>query len=282
MDIDIAPLAAEVRANGSFYWNTGASFSMKVNWLTEPNVSGGYTKVSMSLNVVGASASGTCQSGSHITINGSQSSFSGKSISFGGVSGTEYMLHYYSVNVYHTGAISVPVSGAWAWNGYIWINGGYSGNFSTVSGSGTVSCAALLTPPTTPTWCTHTGNFDNGYKTYVNWGGATGTIDKYVVQIRFWDKDTGFQEWGTLGQTDGSTTTFTIGHSGVAHDGLHVRVIAQNSAGTSSYKEGDIVYHEGVKYYNNGWSIGNVKVWNGSAWTKGYVRVWNGSAWVRP
>lgn len=280
--INIPELQAEVRASGALYWNTGASFSMKVNWLTTPNISEGYTKVEVSLNVVGASVSGICKEGSHITINGNKSSFYNKSLSFGGVAGTEYLIHYHSVNVYHTGAVSVPISGAWQWDGYIWINGDYSGTFNTVSGSSSISCSALLTAPTAPTWCTHTGNFDNGFSTAVSWGGATGTIDKYIVQVRFWNKDTGYGGWWKVGETNGSTTTFNIGHAGVSNDGLQARVYAQNSAGDSAAKEGETVYHEGIKYYNNGWKISNVKVWNGSSWTKGYARVWNGSSWVRP
>nr|DAU23790.1 MAG TPA: hypothetical protein [Caudoviricetes sp.] len=281
-NIDLPELTSVTpRASGTMYWSSGASFSMIVDWSTSPNVSGGYTTVSVTMRMENASVSGTCRSGSHITINGNQSSFANKTLSYGG-NGSNFTLHSHSVNVYHTNAVNVSISGAWAWNGYIWISGVYSGNFNTVSGSGTVSCAAILTPPGAPTWCTHTGNFDNGYKTSVNWGGASGTIDRYIVQIRFWNRDTGYGAWGSLGQTNSSTTNFEIGHGGVANDGLQVRVFAQNSAGDSSAKEGDLILHEGIKYYNGGWNISKTKVWNGSSWTKGYVRVWNGSAWVRP
>ena len=269
------------RASGTLYWGTGASFSMIVDWSTSPNVSGGYTTVSVTMRMQKASVSGTCRSGSHITINGNQSSFANKKLSYGG-NGTNFTLHSHSVNVYHTNAVSVPISGAWSWGGYIWISGSYSGNFNTVSGSSTVSCAAILTPPGAPTSCTHTGNFDNGCKTVVSWSGATGTIHNYDVQVRFWTKDNGYQAWWTIGTTNGSTNSFEIGHGGVTTDGLQVRVAATNSAGSSGYKEGNIIYRQGIKQYNNGWSVGNVKVWNGSSWVQGFTMVWNGSSWVRP
>lgn len=282
--INIPDLLAEERASGALYWNTGASFSMKVNWLTTPNVSGGYTTVSVSLNVVGASVSGTCLSGSHITINGSKSSFEGKSLSFDGVAGTEYMMHYYSVNVYHTAATSVPISGAWAWNGYIWINGGYSGNFNTVSGSSSISCAALLTAPGAPTNLSLTGRFDNGMSTMLTWTKGSGTVSAYEVQRRFWKAyNNSYTDYALVDSNyNGSATSITIQHSAVGDHAQQVRIRAKNDAGYSSWVESNWVYHDGVNIYtdNNGSkTYAKVRVWNGSTWKQGYVSVWTGSGW---
>lgn len=191
----------------------------------------------------------------------------------------QIVLLEHSARIEYSGSKTITISGSFD------INITYSGVYvGTMSHSVSATLDTILSPPGAPSWCTHTGNFDNGYKTYVNWGASSGTVDRYIVQIRFWDKDTGFGDgsWGNLGQTNSSTTTFEIGHGGVAHDGLQVRVLAQNSAGDSPATEGQLIYHEGIKYYNNGWNMGKTKVWNGSSWTKGYVKVWNGSSWVRP
>ena len=284
LNISIPSIKSNARANGSFYWDTGKGFSIKVNWATTPNVSGGYTKVEASLNIVGASARGTCQAGSHITINGNESSFANKSLSFDGVSGKEYILHYHSVNVSHTGAINVSMSGKWVWNGFIWVEGSYSGNFTSVSGTGTIPCAALLTPPGAPTNLSLTGRFDNGMTTQASWTKGTGTIEAYEVQRRFWTAyDNAYSDWSNVNSNySGSATSITIQHSAVTHHSQQVRIRAKNAAGTSSWVESNWVGHDGVNVYTNNSgtkTYGKVRVWNGSAWVQGYMSVWTGSAW---
>lgn len=272
------------RASGTLYWNTGASFSMIVDWSTSPNVSGGYTTVTVSMRLEKASVSGTCRSGSHITINGNQSSFANKTLSYGG-NGTNFTIHSHSVNVYHTTAVNVAISGKWVWDGYIWISGGYSGNFSSVSGSGTVSCAAILTAPGAPTNLSLTGRFDNGMQTVATWTKGSGTVSCYEVQRRFWTYyDNVYTDWWdvNLNYGDTNTTSVTLAHSAVTHHAQQVRIRAKNSAGTSAWVESNWVYHDGINVYTNNSgskTYGKVRVWNGSAWVQGHVSVWTGSGW---
>lgn len=272
------------RASGTMYWSSGASFSMIVDWSTSPNVSGGYTTVSVTMRMQNASVSGTCRSGSHITINGNQSSFANKTLSYGG-NGSNFTLHSHSVNVYHTNAVNVAISGKWVWNGYIWISGGYSGNFSSVSGSGTVSCAAILTPPGPPKTVSLTGRFENGMSTSLSWSGTTGTYTGHDIQRRFW-KRTGtntevYSEWQDV-EFNRYPDYREIQHSAVTDHAQQCRVRAVNAAGKSAWVESNWVYHDGINVYTNdsgSKTYGKVRVWNGSAWVQGYVSVWTGSAW---
>lgn len=272
------------RASGTMYWSSGASFSMIVDWSTSPNVSGGYTTVSVTMRMQNASVSGTCRSGSHITINGNQSSFANKKLSYGG-NGSNFTLHSHSVNVYHTNAVNVPISGAWAWNGYIWISGVYSGNFNTVSGSGTVSCAAILTPPGAPTNLSLTGRFENGMTTQLTWSKGSGTVANYEVQRRFWKRyNNSYTDWWNVDLNYGNTntTSITIQHSAVGDHSQQVRIRAKNSAGASAWVESNWVAHDGVNVYTNNSgskTYGKVRIWNGSSWVQGYVSVWTGSGW---
>ena len=271
------------RASGTMYWSSGASFSMIVDWSTSPNVSGGYTTVSVTMRMQNASVSGTCRSGSHITINGNQSSFANKKLSYGG-NGSNFTLHSHSVNVYHTNAVNVAISGKWVWDGYIWISGGYSGNFSSVSGSGTVSCAAILTPPGAPTNLSLTGRFDNGMSTVASWNKGSGTVTAYEVQRRFWTAyDKAYTDWGNVDSNyNGSATSITLQHSAVTHHSQQVRIRAKNAAGVSAWVESNWVDHDGINVYTNSSgskTYGKVRVWNGSSWVQGYVSVWTGSGW---
>ena len=271
------------RASGTMYWSSGASFSMIVDWSTSPNVSGGYTTVSVTMRMQNASASGTCRSGSHITINGNQSSFANKKLNYGG-NGSNFTLHSHSVNVYHTNAVNVAISGKWVWDGYIWISGGYSGNFSSVSGSGTVSCAAILTPPGAPTNLSLTGRFDNGMSTVASWNKGSGTVTAYEVQRRFWTAyDKAYTDWSNVDSNyNGSATSITLQHSAVTHHSQQVRIRAKNDAGVSAWVESNWVDHDGINVYTNNSgskTYGKVRVWNGSSWVQGYVSVWTGSGW---
>lgn len=214
-----------------------------------------------------------------ININGNSASNS-KAYNLGDWTSTfQTVLIEHSTRIEYEGSKTITISGSFNVN--ITYSGTYVGTMSH-SVSATLDTVNTLKPPTAPTVCKHTGFFDNGYKTFVEWSGATGTIDNYLIQNRFWNKDGTYTNWGTLITTNGSTNKAEIGHGGVSYDGLQVRVIAKNSAGQSDAKEGDMIYHQGIQLYNNAWTIGNVKVWNGSSWTKGYVRVWNGSSWIRP
>ena len=129
-------------ASGSFYWNTGASFNLKVNYNTTPYPNDGYTKVEVSLNLENVSLSGNARTDSKIVIDGNTYSFAGTKYSYSNVT-SNVMLAYYSVNVYHNSAKTITISGCFDWDGYIYISGGYSGNFNNVSGSSTITLSAL-------------------------------------------------------------------------------------------------------------------------------------------
>lgn len=285
LNIELPELtAATPRASGTMRWSSGASFPMIVDWSTSPNVGGGYTTVSVTMRMQQASVTGTCQAGSHITINGNKSSFANKYLNYGG-NGTNFTLHSHSVNIYHSTAVNIPISGAWAWNGYIWVSGSYSGRFNTVSGSGTVSCAAILTPPGAPSNLSLTGRFENGMSTYLTWSKGSGTVANYEVQRRFWKKyNDSYSGWHdvNLNYGDANTTSITIQHSAVGDHSQQVRIRAKNSAGASSWVESNWIAHDGVNVYTNNSgskTYGKVRVWNGSSWVQGYVSVWTGSSW---
>lgn len=146
----------------------------------------------------------------------------------------------------------------------------------------TLTSINVLKPPSAPTSCSHTGKFDNGCQTTVSWSGATGTINYYDIQVRFWTKDGGFQAWWTHQTVSGTATSFVIGHNGVTNDGLQARVCARNSAGSSSWKEGGTVYKQSVKVNDNGFKTGTIRVWDSSQWKQCFIRVWNGTQWTIP
>lgn len=274
----IEPRAGNINSiswGGRYGGSSNSNFNMRLGIAWSSVAKSGYSEVTARLWVESAAIRtyGVAKSYA-LTINGISTSGS-STFNMGDWTSTfTHKLLEYTVNVTHTNATSITISGSFA------INITYSGVYvGTMSHSTSASLPAILTAPSTPTWCNHTGWFENGDKTTVTWGGASGTITNYTVDVRFWDKaENTYGGWFTVGTT--SSTSFDIGHGGVSHDALQARVRANNSAGSSDWREGGWVYHQGVKVNNNGFRHGIVKVWNGSSWVQGYVKVWNGSSWV--
>ena len=214
-----------------------------------------------------------------LNINGSSTSGS-KTFNMGDWTSTfTHKLLEHTVNVNHTNATSITISGSFA------INIEYAGVYvGTMSHSVTASLPATLTAPGAPTNLSLTGRFDNGMSTVASWNKGSGTVTAYEVQRRFWTAyDKAYTDWWNVDSNyNGSATSITLQHSAVTHHAQQVRIRAKNAAGTSAWVESNWVYHDGVNVYTNNSgakTYGKVRVWNGSAWVQAYVSVWNGTSW---
>ena len=260
--------------------SSNANYNMRLGIAWSSVAKSGYSEVTARLWVESAAirTNGVAKSYA-LTINGTSTSGS-SAFNMGDWTSTfTHKLLEYTVNVTHTNATSITISGSFA------INITYSGVYvGTMSHSVTASLPATLTAPGAPTNLSLTGRFDNGMSTVASWNKGSGTVTAYEVQRRFWTAyDKAYTDWGNVDSNyNGSATSITLQHSAVTHHAQQVRIRAKNAAGTSSWVESNWVYHDGVNVYTNGSgskTYGKVRVWNGSTWVQAYVSVWNGTSW---
>ena len=267
-------------ASGSFYWNTGVSFNLKVNYNTTPYPNDGYTKVEVSLNLENVSLSGSARTDSKIVIDGNTYSFAGTNYRYSNVT-SNVMLAYYSVNVYHTSAKTITISGCFDWDGYIYISGGYSGNFNNVSGSSTITLSALnggSKPNTAPSTLNVIGEYKNHGTTTLIFSGVAGAT-QYKIYHKRLNIDKTETQWYYTTTVSGSPVSISHGYCGLA---IKFGISGINSAGEGPMKESEWIYHRGARLYNNS-NFNNycyIKRWDGTKWDYCYTRVYNGSEWI--
>ena len=269
----------------AIYWgsryggSSTASYNMRLGISWSSTSGSGSSSVTAILWVESAAIqTGSVAKTYTLNINGTSKSESG-SFNMGNWNSTfTHKLMENTVKVSHTNEKSITISGSFA------INITYAGTYvGTMTHSITASLPANLTAPSAPTWCSASGRYETGEKVNISWGGASGTVSSYDVQYAQYDSVTG---WGAWGDVAGSPTTSTSLQQSIVSVGnnrtcLKYRVRAKNSAGTSGWSpESGLIYHYGVKVYENGFKWSTVKVWNGSAWAHARVKVWNGSSWV--
>lgn len=266
---------------GSYYGgssNTSYNMRLGIAWSSEAKT--GYSAVTARLWIQSAAirTDGVAKSYA-LTINGTSTSGSNAFNMGDWTSVFTHKLLEYTVNVTHTSAKSITISGSFA------INITYAGVYvGTMSHSTTANLPAILTAPGAPTNLSLTGRFDNGMSTVASWTKGSGTVEAYEVQRRFWTAyDKAYTDWWNVDSNyNGSATSITLQHSAVTHHAQQVRIRAKNAAGTSAWVESNWVYHDGVNVYTNNSgakTYGKVRVWNGSAWVQAYVSVWNGTSW---
>ena len=142
------------RASGSFSTNANESTHIKLlcEWSSTGNSSANTSNVSATLSVY-SNMAGTCRAGSHLTINGNKKDYNGFVVVKDGKKVIKNILCNHTVsNISHNadGSKSITITYGWGWHGYVWHNS-YSGNISTVSGSGTANLDQLAKHPSTPT-----------------------------------------------------------------------------------------------------------------------------------
>lgn len=264
---------------GRYGGSSNASYNMRLGIAWSSVAKSGYSAVTARLWVESAALQTYGVSKSYaLTINGTSTS-GNSTFNRGDWNSTfTHKLLEYTVNVTHTSAKSITISGSFD------IEVEYAGVYvGRMTHSTTANLPSILTPPSAPTSITASGKYEVGEKINVSWSGATGTITEYEVQYIQYDYGNGaWAGWGNTAEKPGTGTSIqhAIASVGENRDRVRYRVRAKNAAGVSAWSpESNDVWHYGIKVNQSGFKWGQIHIWNGSIWCRGRVKIWNGSSW---
>ena len=232
------------RTSGSFSTNANESTHIKLlcEWSSSGNSSANSSNVSATVSVY-ANMAGTCRSGSHVTINGNKKDYNGFVVVKDGKKVIKNIMCNHTVNnIAHNadGSKSITISYGWGWHGYVWHNS-YSGNISTVSGSGTAVLDQLAKIPTVPNVGHAGGNYftnHNGQRAYtgdqditITSSGGNNVTHRYVVMERY---DGGWKDYNRPGMNAWVNGNVSVRfHANNGYRGYHFRVRSRAKSSTN-------------------------------------------------